>query len=326
MVYSKYMNWVDIVIILFVLFGIVQGFFKGFVAQIFQVGAFIAAFLFALWIYPSFSGWLESQIHVSISLAQPLALAIIFFVTAFIFQKIAAILHKIMAPMLGANVVNKGAGAAVGGLEQLLIVSFLLTLLVTLPLPTGVKAAIDSSQFGKPLIHVGLKTEQYLSEKFGGDALRSLGYRIVGSEETTTTALNYTVADPKVDLEGEAKMVLITNEVRKEAKKPALKFNNGLRIVAENYGKEMLAKGYFSHISPDGKDVVVRVREANIVTLAVGENLANAATVEIAQVGLMASPGHRANILSDEFTEFGIGVLDAGSHGKMIVEVFAKIY
>jgi uncharacterized protein YkwD len=86
----------------------------------------------------------------------------------------------------------------------------------------------------------------------------------------------------------------------------------------------MLAKGYFSHVSPQGKDALVRVQEAQISVLSVGENLANAPTVDVGHAGLMASPGHRRNIVSRDFNQVGIGVIDAGKHGKMIVEVFAK--
>lgn len=320
------MVWIDWLIILFVILGAFQGFWRGFVAIVFQIVGFIAAVLISLWAYGPVGSWLESQIHVSITLARPIALAAIFLMSIFAMQKAAGILHKILAPVIGANVFNKGAGAAAGAVQQLLIASFVLALLVTLPIPASVKAAMDTSKLARPLIGFGLRTEQFLSQRFGGDGLKSLSYNIVGKEQKTTTALNYTVADPKVDLEGAAKLFLITNETRKKADKPALGYNDQLRRVAEDYARDMLKRGYFSHLSPEGDDVVVRVRKASITATVVGENLANAATVELAQLGLMASAGHRDNILSTEFNEMGIGVLDAGSHGKMIVQVFARTY
>ena len=37
----------------------------------------------------------------------------------------------------------------------------------------------------------------------------------------------------------------------------------------------------------------------------------------------MRSPGHRANILSPDYTRVGIGVADAGMHGKVFAQDFA---
>ena len=51
-------------------------------------------------------------------------------------------------------------------------------------------------------------------------------------------------------------------------------------------------------------------------------SLAFAATVGIAHRGLMASRGHRENILRPSFRRIGIGILDAGRYGLMISQEF----
>jgi uncharacterized protein YkwD len=45
---------------------------------------------------------------------------------------------------------------------------------------------------------------------------------------------------------------------------------------------DMLARGYFSHYSPEGKSAFDRLRGEKIPFLVVGENLAFAPTVKIA--------------------------------------------
>lgn len=45
-------------------------------------------------------------------------------------------------------------------------------------------------------------------------------------------------------------------------------------------------------------------------------------TVIVAHNGLMNSEGHRANILSPEFSRVGIGVIDNGIYGKIFVQIF----
>ena len=84
----------------------------------------------------------------------------------------------------------------------------------------------------------------------------------------------------------------------------------------------MLARGYFSHVSPEGKDTSDRMRQANLHFLAAGENLALGQTLQGAHQDLMNSPGHRANVLRAQFGRLGIGVLDAGRYGLMITQDF----
>jgi uncharacterized protein YkwD len=319
------MFWLDWAIIVFILLGAWQGFLRGIMAQLFQIVSLILAIFIAITTFPAVGSFLETQLKLPISYARPLALAGIFFVAGFVLHFLSNILHKLLAPILQANILNRAGGAIVGALRNLLTASIVLALVITLPTPSSVKAGLEKTKLAKPLITLALSLERSLGKLVGDDTLKSLSYRIVPSDETTTTALNYTVADPKVDLAGESELLLITNQVRDKAGVPTLKPHLGLRDVAYSHGRDMLAKGYFSHLSPQGKDALVRVRDAKIDVLAVGENLANAPTVEIAQAGLLGSTGHRQNILNKEFNVVGIAVLDAGSHGKMIVEVFAKI-
>lgn len=319
------MLWVDWLIVLFIGLAVFQGFRRGFVAQVFQIIAIILALVVSFWLYPILAGWAERHLQIPISFARPISLAVIFFFAAFAFEIFGGILQRLFAPILQANPINRGAGALLGGVRQTFFVSVILALVVALPLPASMKLAIERSTLAQPLINMALKFENIFDSAIKDDTLKSVNYRIVGTDESTTTALNYTVADPKDDLEGEAKMFALVNHYRQQNDVPMLKINPQLREVARNHGRDMLAKGYFSHISPQGKDVLARTRDAKISLSMVGENLASAPTVEIAHVGLLGSEGHRKNIVNREFNQVGISVLDAGKHGRMIVQVFARI-
>jgi uncharacterized protein YkwD len=97
-----------------------------------------------------------------------------------------------------------------------------------------------------------------------------------------------------------------------------------LTAVARQHSADMLARGYFSHYSPEGKTALDRLRAQRIAFLIAGENLALAPTVTVAHTGLMHSPGHRANILRPQFGKVGIGILDAGRHGIMVTQNFSN--
>ena len=95
-----------------------------------------------------------------------------------------------------------------------------------------------------------------------------------------------------------------------------------LTEVARRHSAHMLARGYFSHYTPEGKVPFERIREGGVGFRTAGENLAFAPTVKIAHTGLMNSPGHRANILRAAFGRVGIGILDGGRRGLMVTQKF----
>ena len=94
--------------------------------------------------------------------------------------------------------------------------------------------------------------------------------------------------------------------------------------MARDHATDMWERKYFGHVSPEGKDVGNRLREAEVDYNYAGENLALAPTVSTAHVGLMNSEGHKENILDQNYYKVGIGVIDNGVYGKMFVQVFTN--
>lgn len=100
-----------------------------------------------------------------------------------------------------------------------------------------------------------------------------------------------------------------TNRWRELEGLPQLKKSSLLNSAALNKAKDMLEKQYFDHQSPLGLGVGDVITASGYKFLAVGENLAlgNYADDKELVQAWMDSPGHRANILSNNFTEIGIG-------------------
>jgi uncharacterized protein YkwD len=93
--------------------------------------------------------------------------------------------------------------------------------------------------------------------------------------------------------------------------------------VALARARNLVANGYFDHYAPDGESAFSELGARGIYYRLAGENLArnNYAenrTVQAAFDGLMASPGHRANILEPRFTRAGIAVV---LNGRMWIYV-----
>jgi uncharacterized protein YkwD len=83
-----------------------------------------------------------------------------------------------------------------------------------------------------------------------------------------------------------------------------------LDLAALRHTEDMARGNFLGHTGSDGSDPVARLRAAGYVPLAWGENVAAGFTsAESVVAAWMKSPGHRANILGNRFTEIGIAVL-----------------
>lgn len=120
----------------------------------------------------------------------------------------------------------------------------------------------------------------------------------------------------------EYQMLLLVNAERKKKGLKLLNIDEELKKVARAHSADMLTRGYFSHMTPEGKDPFHRMKQAGITYKKAGENLAYASTLAEAHKGLMNSPSHRAAILNKSFGRIGIGIVDGGKNGLMISQEF----
>ena len=104
-----------------------------------------------------------------------------------------------------------------------------------------------------------------------------------------------------------------------------------LTIAANRHSVDMLRRRFFGHVNPDRKthadriDAVLKWKSGetaeNIWMRSGPVTAANVAEEGIAQ--LMASPDHRANILSRRFTHMGMGVALTRSEVR-VTQLFAR--
>jgi hypothetical protein len=117
-----------------------------------------------------------------------------------------------------------------------------------------------------------------------------------------------------------------TNAARVANNMPALRVNPLLQVAAQKKADDMVMNGYFAHTSPAGISPWYWFEQAGYNFSAAGENLAvdfsDSADVTNAW---MNSPGHRANILNDGFTEIGMATAQGTFEGRQaiyVVELF----
>lgn len=118
------------------------------------------------------------------------------------------------------------------------------------------------------------------------------------------------------------------NESRAEIGENQLVMNDVLSAAAQLKANDMAAKGYFSHVSPDGTSPWFWIQKAGYAYTDAGENLAvNFMDSDEVHNAWMNSPGHRANILRNGFTEIGIATASGTYNGRsaiFVVQYFGK--
>jgi uncharacterized protein YkwD len=145
-------------------------------------------------------------------------------------------------------------------------------------------------------------------------------------------------------LPAETSNVVVTsseaNEVEKQAFAAAnrarlqnglapLVWDSALYQVARAHSQSMMRRGYFSHQTPDGRSLRERVHAVGIAHFRVlGENIAYNQGFDdpggFAVERWLISPGHRANILSNEFEQSAIGTSVAADGTVYLTQVFIK--
>lgn len=114
----------------------------------------------------------------------------------------------------------------------------------------------------------------------------------------------------------------LTNEVRRKRGLAALKWERSLSLVARAHSVDMLQRGYFSHVDPEGRTPRERVLAGYPHPLSLaGENIWTGSGHDPGDTRLLAriivdnwmsSPGHRQNLLNPDYTDIGVGVVGRG--------------
>ena len=118
-----------------------------------------------------------------------------------------------------------------------------------------------------------------------------------------------------------------TNEDRVQQGLSKLTPDALLAKAAQLKAEDMAAKGYFSHVSPDGKSPWYWLQQVGYPYSYAGENLAiDFNDSQEVQNAWMASPAHRANIVKPQYTRIGIGTAEGVYEGRtttFVVQYFA---
>ncbi len=317
-------NWLDAVILMVIFFYALEGLAAGLISSLLSFVSFVLSFVLALKFYNFFGQFL----YTTFSIPQSFSSAIGFFMAATLSEVIISIILRRFAARLPKNKIiqnlDKFLGVLPGSLSAIVLLSFILTLIISMPVSGVLKQGISSSKLGSFFVSRTQGLERSLNDIFGGTINETINFLTISPTSEQSVNLNFSTKKISIDEVSEQQMFALVNQERKQQGLVQLVFDVKLRDVARIHAKDMFTRGYFSHYTPEGVNPFDRMANANISFTSAGENLAYAPNVSLAHDGLMKSPGHRANILSSDFGKVGIGVIDGGIYGKMFVQEFTN--
>lgn len=125
-----------------------------------------------------------------------------------------------------------------------------------------------------------------------------------------------------------AALIQLTNADRASIGVGEVTENPLLTNAAQLKANDMAVKGYFAHVTPDGKQPWYWVEQAGYEYTYAGENLAvNFEDSKDVEEAWMNSPTHYANIVKPQYEEIGIATAEGEYKGKQVtfvVQFFAS--
>lgn len=316
------LSWLDvavpIVIVLFAYLGTRNGFLVG----VLELAGLAVSIAIPLLTYAP-----VSRLTVGMGVSKVYAGAVTFFTIWLIVSNGYFILARRFYRRLPREVrksrANRALGVVPGVARGLILVTLVLAVAATLPIPLLSDRAMDDSVIARPLLRSAAAVSTYATDIFGQAIQSAFGFLTIHPDSGELVKLPYTVRSPEIDPGAEAEMFHLVNRERVSRGLVPLRMDPAIRAVARKHSVDMFERGYFAHETPDGVDPFQRMKRGHVRFEEAGENLALARNVAIAHAGLMKSPGHRANILHPGFRRIGIGAAASRRYGIMFTQDFA---
>lgn len=316
------LNPLDWALLAIVLLGAWGGTRRGFVAGALSLATLAASLAIAFAADRPAAAWLNEQLPDLQEWTLPLAFLLLFTLSYILLGALARALIRAAPARPHLHRLDRLLGVLPGAVNGLITAAVVAVLLLAVPFSNTVATLARDSVLANALAGPAEWAETLIEPVFEAPIRHALYSRLIPPDERTSVELPFTVADPKDRPDLEAQLLKLLNAERQRAGLKPLRADPELTAVARAHSRDMFARGYFSHTTPDRVDPFERMRRAHVRFLTAGENLAFAPTVASAHEGLMQSPGHRANILLPQFGRVGIGIEDGGVHGLMVTENF----
>src|SRR3989344_1621890 len=233
------MNWVDLVIILLVIFFVLGGFKRGFLLQVLDIAGLLISLIVSLTFYPQGAQLLIQIFNLPKIAANPLGFLFIWIITETIFSTLlATVFGKIIAGF-DRTKFNKYLDSIPSAANALLFCAFVLLFVVSLPIRPDIKKDVFNSKIGSYLVHQASILEKPISSVFSPIAKESLTFLTVKPEEKGSIPLEFTQRELTIDFASEQRMFELVNQERVKYGVKPLVWDETRAKVGRTHSKDM---------------------------------------------------------------------------------------
>src|SRR3972149_4783769 len=213
-------NWVDFIIIIFLLLYLLGRRNRGFIEGVIDLAGFLLSFVVGLRYYPIVAKILMINFTFPIGIAN--ALGFLFLI--FALELLSLIFLSFAATLLSEKIIKSKSNTVLGSIpaffSSLIILAFILTAFLVLPIRPDVKQAIINSRIGGDLTDKTLGLEKDISKIFGEAIRETLIFLTVNPGGTETIDLHFKTSDFTIDTDSEQKMFVLVNIQRQNRRIP----------------------------------------------------------------------------------------------------------
>jgi uncharacterized protein YkwD len=323
-------NLVDVALLAAFTIAVLDGLRRGFVPYASELSAFVLGLGLAFALFEPLGGFLHRSLGVGTGLADfgafLLFLAIGHAIAIAPVQRWSAAAALQLRPRLNAEMFRAVSAVPAFGIAML-VSALVLSALVVLPGTT--RTLVSGSTLGSALAgHAAFMQPPLRTLLVPANAESR---RILDSDPISNPGEDafYRLQFPanltvEADALAEDRMLQRINTARADVGVSPMRMNPILQEAARQHSRDMYARHYFSHQTPDRKSPYDRLRDARFHFVAAGENIAFAPDADQAWASLIHSPDHRSNILNPDFRCVGIGAYKGlGGYEEMFTQDFA---
>ncbi len=173
---------IDLVVFSLLALLVVRGWSRGFVRQAIDVATLIVGAALALRLAAPLGSLITATLGWSPHLARIVGGAVLFLGLSIAAGVAGGVIHRSLHHLPGTNLLNRGAGAALGALYATVLVIVVLSLLAALPLPSAMASAMERSKVAKRVVDPDGPAQHLVGAVSGDRAMQSMIWlqRVVG--------------------------------------------------------------------------------------------------------------------------------------------------
>lgn len=203
----------------------------------------------------------------------------------------------------------------------------------------GALGGINNALLTNPASRANILNKQYTEVGLGFAATPAGAFIVleVFLQPTSPPGVGCTATVSTFNItQAETQLATVINQARAAHNLPSLRLDAELSALATWRSTDMLQDGFFSHDIPVGQSihtVFYYMRRMGISYTSAGENIARnnypglycpSTAIDMTHQSLMASPDHRANLLSPSYGRLGLGVALDANGMSILTEIFTN--